>query len=219
MIQTIITVATIVLSLAVIGTIFPLIRIRRNTPPDRVRARLRPWQTTMTVCLLLLCGVQAGGYIYNRSLKPADMGNPFFAEWTTPFAVPPFDLIRAEHFRPAFEEAMRRHRAEIDSITSSPQAPTFANTVEAYDRSGEMYSTVSMVFGCLTAAETTPELEAIKAELSPLRSAHGDAIAMDSLLFARVKAVYDNRNDLNPAQKRLTETVYRRFTRSGALLS
>ncbi|MDR1671710.1 MAG: M3 family metallopeptidase [Alistipes sp.] len=148
------------------------------------------------------------------------MTNPFFTEWTTPFGVPPFEDLRPAHFRPAFEEGMRIQRAEIDSIVANPAPPTFENVILAYDRSGELYGTVTRVFGAITSAETTDELEAIKAEMSPLQSAHNDAIALDEGLFAKIKAVYDARHTagLDAAQLRLTERVYKRFERSGALL-
>jgi peptidyl-dipeptidase Dcp len=158
-------------------------------------------------------------YFFRNHKKPADMGNPFFTEWTTPFGVPPFEDIRPEHFKPAFEEGMRIERAEIDAIVANPDAPTFENVIEAYDRSGELYGVVGRVFGALTSAETNDALEAIKAEMSPLQSAHSDAIALNEGLFAKIKAVYDTREGLNPAQKRLTERIYQRFVRNGALLS
>ncbi len=173
------------------------------------------------LCLIAALLLWGGIKYYNKNLKSVDMGNPFFTEWTTPFGVPPFEDIRPEHFRPAFEEGMRRQRAEIDSIVANPAAPTFENVILAYDRSGELYGNVSRVFSAITSAETTDELEAIKAEMSPLQSAHSDAIALDEGLFAKVKAVYDARetSGLNAAQLRLTDRVYKRFERSGALLS
>jgi peptidyl-dipeptidase Dcp len=153
--------------------------------------------------------------------KNADMGNPFFTEWNTPFGTPPFEDIRPEHYKPAFEEGMKRQRAEIDSIVANPAAPTFDNVILAYDRSGELYGTVGRVFGALTSAETNDALEAIKTEMSPLQSAHGDAIALNEGLFQKIKAVYDARLSagLDVAQMRLTERVYQRFERNGALLS
>jgi peptidyl-dipeptidase Dcp len=172
------------------------------------------------VCALAAGLTWGGVWAYKKFVKSTDMTNPFFTEWATPFGAPPFDAIRPDHFRPAFEEGMKRQRAEIDSIVANPAAPTFANVVEAYDRSGELYGTVGRVFGALTSAETTPELEAIKAEMSPLQAAHSDAIALDEGLWAKVCAVYDGRETagLDPAQLRLTERVYKRFVRGGALL-
>ncbi len=170
------------------------------------------------ICVAVAGAVWGGISIFNNQ-KKADMGNPFFTEWKTPFGVPPFEELRPEHFKPAFEEGMRRHRAEIDSIVSNTAAPTFDNVILAYDRSGELYGTVGRVFGAITSAETNDELEAIRAEMSPLQSAHSDAIALDEGLFAKIKAVYDNRAGLDAARLRLTERIYKRFERSGALLS
>ncbi len=171
----------------------------------------------LSVAVIALLGIN----IYRNKHKSVDMGNPFFTEWTTPFGVPPFEDIRPEHFKPAFDEGMRRQRAEIDSIVANPAAPTFGNVILAYDRSGELYGTVSRVFSALTSAETDDELETIKAEMSPLQSAHSDAIALDEGLFAKIKAVYDTRESagLGAAELRLTERVYQRFVRNGALLS
>jgi peptidyl-dipeptidase Dcp len=169
------------------------------------------------VAALLVWG---GISLYNKHFNSADMGNPFFTEWTTPFGVPPFEDIRPEHYKPAFEEGMRLQRAEIDSIVANPAEPTFANVIDAYDRSGELYGNVGRVFGAVSSADTNDALEAIKAEMSPLQSAHSDAIALNEALFAKIKAVYDTRETagLDPAQLRLTEKIYQRFVRNGALL-
>ena len=171
------------------------------------------------LCALAVCLMWGG--ISCKTNKNADMGNPFFTEWNTPFGVPPFEDIRPEHYKPAFEEGMRRQRAEIDSIVANPDLPTFYNVILAYDRSGELYGRVSRVFGALTSAETNDALEAVKGEMSPLQSAHSDAIALNEELFAKIKIVYDSRltAGLDAAQLRLIEKVYRRFERNGALLS
>ncbi len=193
--------------------------IRRNTPAEERRKKIRSWLRYWVVCGVIALAVPAVAS-YVKSQKSADMGNPFFTEWTTPFGVPPWEDLRPEHYKPAFIEGMRIQRAEIDSIVASTAAPTFENVILAYDRSGELYGTVSRVFGALTSADTNDELEAIKNEMSPLQSAHGDAIALDEGLFAKIKAVYDSRATagLDDAQRRLTERVYQRFVRGGALL-
>ncbi len=170
---------------------------------------MKRYLTFAIMCALVSCG------------KPAGDQNPFFSEWDTPFGTPPFDEIEVHHFKPAFEQGMLLQRAEIDSITTNPEPPSFDNVILAYDRSGRLYGTVGRVFSTLTSADTNDELEAIKAEMSPLQSAHSDAIALDSLLFEKVRTVYDGRYraGMNAAQLRLTERVYKRFVRSGALLS
>ena len=193
---------------------------RRNIPAGERRAKSRSWLRFWAVCGVLTLAILLFLH-FLKSKKSADMGNPFFTEWTTPFGVPPFEEIRPEHFKPAFEEGMRIQRAEIDAIVADTAAPTFENVIEAYDRSGELYGAVGRVFGALTSAETTDALEAVKNEMSPLQSAHSDAIALNEGLFAKIKAVFDAReaSGLDAARLRLTEKVYQRFVRNGALLS
>ena len=146
--------------------------------------------------------------------------NPFFAEWETPYGVPPFDRIAPEHFLPALERGMSLHDAEIDAITSNHDEPSFENTILAYDNSGAMLSQVALIFDMLCAAENTPELEKIQVEVAPLLTAHADKIRLNEQLFERIKAVYDRRSTLglDAEQLRLVEKTYRSFVRAGALL-
>ena len=148
--------------------------------------------------------------------------NPFFeAVWETPYGAPPFDRIKTEHFKPAFERGMSLHNEEIDHIVNSSEKPTFENTVLAYDNSGEMLWRVATVFGMLSAADTDDEMQALSAEIYPALAAHSDAITMNDKLFERVKTVYEGRDaaGLGADEKRLTEKIYTSFVRSGALLS
>lgn len=147
-----------------------------------------------------------------------NMDNPFFKEWGTPYEIPDFAKIKTEHYMPAFEEGMKRQREEIDAIVNDSEAPTFANTIEAYEYSGELLGTVSGVFFNLSECENSPEMEAIAEEVTPLLSAHGDNIALNAKLFERIKTVYDQRSQLglNPEQMRLLEETYKGFVRSGA---
>ena len=146
--------------------------------------------------------------------------NPFFAEWNTPYGVPPFDRIAPEHFLPALERGMSLHDAEIDAITSDNDAPTFENVILAYDRSGRMLAQTELIFGMLCAAENTPEMQALQERVMPLLAAHADKILLNEKLFERVKAVYDRRGalELDAEQNRLLEKTYRDFVRAGALL-
>lgn len=146
--------------------------------------------------------------------------NPFFAEWTTPFGVPPFDQIRSEHYLPAFERAMSLQAAEIDAIVTNNDAPTFENTMLAYDRSGKMLTQVALVFGMVSSAETNDELQAVEEKIMPVLSAHSDKILLNDKLFARIKTLYDTREtlSLDADQMRLLEKTYKEFVRSGALL-
>ena len=146
--------------------------------------------------------------------------NPFFAEWNTPYGVPPFDRIAPGHFLPALERGMSLHDAEIDAITSDNDAPTFENVILAYDRSGRMLAQTELIFGMLCAAENTPEMQALQERVMPLLAAHADKILLNEKLFERVKAVYDRRSalELDAEQNRLLEKTYRDFVRAGALL-
>jgi len=149
--------------------------------------------------------------------------NPFFnyKNWNTPHGTYPFNDIRPEHYMPAFEEGMRRGLAEIDAICNSRTAPTFANTIEAYERSGEMLSIVAGCFYNLASAETNDAIQAIQVELSPKMSEYSSTIRLNEKLFARIKAVYDQRDKLklNKEQQKLLEDVYESFANNGANLS
>ena len=119
---------------------------------------------------------------------------------------------------PAFREGMARQKAEIDSIVNNPEAPTFENTILPYEYSGQLLGEVSRVFFNLSECENSPEMEAIEEEVTPLLAAHGDDIALNAKLFQRIKAVYDQRDNLglNPEQMRLLEETYKGFVRGGA---
>ena len=146
--------------------------------------------------------------------------NPFFAEWDTPYGVPPFDRIVPAHFLPALECGMSLHDAEIDAITSNNDDATFENVILAYDDSGQMLAQTALIFGMLCEAENTPEMQALQEQVMPLLAAHADKIRLNEQLFERVKAVYDQRAalDLDAEQSRLLEKTYREFVRAGALL-
>jgi len=155
--------------------------------------------------------------------KPGSAGldeNPLLTESTLPFGAPPFDQIREEHFAPAFDEAMRIHNAEIEAIVDSDEEPTFSNTIEALDHSGRLLESVHLIFLNLNAANTTPGLQALAREINPKLALHRDEILMNEGLFARVKVVWERREDLalTTEQERLLEKFYRRFVRGGANL-
>jgi peptidyl-dipeptidase Dcp len=146
--------------------------------------------------------------------------NPFFETWKTPYGIPPFEQIKYEHYLPAFEEGMKQQKAEIEAICNNSEAPTFANTCEAMEYSGELLHKVFMIFSNLEGACNSPEMEEIAEATAPLLSAHEDDISLNKVLFERIKTVYDNRNELNldPVQMRLLEEQYKGFVRGGALI-
>ena len=147
--------------------------------------------------------------------------NLLLKAWDTPYGVPPFDRIDVAHYKPAFEEAMSLHNAQVDAITSNHDDPTFENVVLAFDESGRELEQVALIFGMLCDAESTPELQALQEELMPRLAAHDDAILMNERLFEKIKAVYDKRKvlALDALQERLLEKTYQQFVRSGAKLS
>ncbi|MBC7363623.1 MAG: M3 family metallopeptidase [Candidatus Aminicenantes bacterium] len=146
--------------------------------------------------------------------------NPFFTDWNTPFGAPPFDQIKVENFKPAILEGISRHNEEIKAIAENPEPPTFANTVEALDRSGLFLDRAQRVMMNLLSAHTNDQLQAVAQELAPTLSAHYDEIFLNPKLFARIKAVYEQRDrlGLNPEQQQLLKKYYQDFVRAGANL-
>lgn len=146
--------------------------------------------------------------------------NPLLGDWDTPYGVPPFGVIKECHYMPAFEVGMAVHRKEIEAIASNPAAATFANTIEAMDRSGEALGQVSGVFYNMLSSMSNDSLQAIAKEIAPKLSKHGDDISMNVALFARVKAVYQQKDSLglDGAQAMLLEKTYKGFVRGGANL-
>ena len=147
--------------------------------------------------------------------------NPLLAEWHTEFKVPPFDLIESGHYLPAFREAMEMEQAEIDAIVDNPDPPTFENTIEALESSGKMLTRVSRVFGAVNGAHTNDTLQETARTLAPERAAHSTDIILNADLWERVRAVWDQREelDLEPEQMKLLEETHKGFVRAGADLS
>ena len=146
--------------------------------------------------------------------------NPFFEEWTLPFGMPPFDEIGDDHFIPAMERGMEEHLAEIETIATSEEAPTFENTIVAMERSGQLLGKVTRVFFNLVGADTNDQRQEIQREMSPRLTAHQDAITLNPTLFARIDTLYRQRDDLglDAESLRLLEDYHRNFVRSGAQL-
>jgi len=160
--------------------------------------------------------------VFFVSCKPMKKStNPFLEAYQTPFQVPPFDKIDTSDYIPAFMEAIEQHNAEIDAIVNNSQTPDFANTILAFDQSGKLLTRVSKVFYNLNEANTNPQMQSIARQLSPLLSKHNDDIALNEKLFARIKAIYEKRKEMNldDQQVRVVEKYYRDFERQGANLS
>ncbi len=178
--------------------------------------RMQTWMAAGAIAISGAAGTQAvqaqGGF------GPA---NPFYAESTLPFHAPPFDRINDSDYQPAIEAGMAAQLREMQAIADNPTKPTFDNTYVAMERSGLLLERVMQVFGGVTGANTNPALQKVQQEEAPKRAAHEDAIHLNAKLFARVKAVYDEREQLHlqPEQLRLVEITYERFVHAGAQLS
>ena len=141
--------------------------------------------------------------------------NPFFEEWNTPYGTAPFSKIKTEHYLPAFKEGIKQQKAEVQAIIDCKDAPTFENTVAAFDRSGKLLSKVVGVFFNLSESDSTPEMQAIEEEVTPMLTEADNEIFMNEALFQRVKAVYDNMEGLTREQQMVTKKLYQGFERNG----
>jgi len=149
-------------------------------------------------------------------------GTGYFAtDSTLPFHAPDFTQISEDDYIPAFEQGMAIQQAEVRTIIDNPAAPTFDNTIVALEKSGRMLGRVGAVFFALTSSNTTDRLDTINAEISPRLSAHGDSISLNPALFARVKAIYDNRAAMSMTVEdaRLLEETYNGMVHAGAMLT
>lgn len=146
--------------------------------------------------------------------------NPFFADSPHYFNFPPFDLIANEHYQPAFERGMAEQIAEVEAIAGQAAAPDFENTIVALELSGQLLNRVASVFFALSSAHTNDDIQALEQQLAPELAAHNDAILLNRDLFARISALYENRDELglDPESHRLLERSYIDFVRAGAAL-
>lgn len=149
------------------------------------------------------------------------MTNPLLTQWDTPFEIAPFADITDDHFEPAFDAGLMAHRAEIDAIVANPDAPTFANTIEAMEQAGKDLDKVLSVFYTVAGADSTPAREDMQRKFSPRLAAHSAEITGNKALFARVQTLWDTRDDLDltDEQRRVLMLIHRGFIRSGAALS
>jgi peptidyl-dipeptidase Dcp len=147
--------------------------------------------------------------------------NPLLSDWTGAHGLPDFSAATPEKFRPAFDEALAEHRAEIDAIAADPATPTFTNTIEALEKSGRTLERVSNVFFVLAGADTSDALEAVEREVSPLLARHSNALYLNRKLYARIAELYGRGDalNLNAEQARVLERYHTRFVRAGAALA
>ena len=156
----------------------------------------------------------------SKSKAANEKDNPFFAQWDTPYGIPPFEEIKVEHYKPAFEEGMKRQRQEIADIIRNNEAPSYENTIIPLEYSGKFLNRVARVFFALNESMNTPEMQTAAAEIMPMYSSFSDEVMNDSL-FQRISTLYEQRDSLNlsVAQKRAIEDHYKNFTLNGALLN
>ncbi|MDO9153851.1 MAG: M3 family metallopeptidase [Paludibacter sp.] len=147
--------------------------------------------------------------------------NPFFEAYENKYGAPPFDKIKTEHYMPGFKKGIKQHQEQINTVAENKETPTFANTIEALDYSGQLLEKVSSVFFNLYSSNTNDEMKDIANKVSPMLSEHNDNLYMNDKIFEKVKTLYDNRAklELNSEQNRLLENYYKDFIRSGAALN
>ena len=167
----------------------------------------------MKYLLYAACAVALAGACTSNTHK-----NPFLSAYTTPYEIPPFDSISYSDYLPALEAGIEQKKAQIDSIVSNPEPATFENTIMPLERSGEILDRVATVFFALDESNSSPEMVEIAETFYPKYSQFGDEMTMNDALFQRIKTVYDNREGLDPDQRRAVESYYKNFVRNGALL-
>ncbi|HOD55545.1 MAG TPA: M3 family peptidase, partial [Candidatus Cloacimonadota bacterium] len=144
--------------------------------------------------------------------------NPFFEKWNTPFEAIPFHLIKTEHFLPAIDKSLEIARENMKKVKENNETPTFDNTVLALETGEEDLGIVGGIFFNLLSAESDDEFKQLANEISPKLATLASEVFLDDVLFEKVKHVYEHQEDLNAEQKRLLDTLYKRFIRNGALL-
>ncbi|HTL05713.1 MAG TPA: hypothetical protein VL241_08190, partial [Gemmatimonadales bacterium] len=170
---------------------------------------------------LLLLGLAACAGPKGKTATAAPHENPFLAASPLQYQAPPFDRITDGDYQPAIDEGIRQNLAEMDAIARQDSAPSFANTIEAMERSGLLLTRVAKVFFAIVQANTDDTLQKVQADVAPKLAAFRDSIYLDPRLFRRVKALYDQREQLglDAEQKFLVGKYYRDFVRAGAQLT
>ena len=166
-----------------------------------------------------------GGLALTATLNPVlamsqEHQNPFLAPYTTPYEIPPFEQIQYSDYIPALQQGIAEQKAAVEAIINNPEAPTFDNTVLAFEKSGDLLNRVMLVFSSLDESLSSPEMVEIAEVAYPAYSVHSDQMMMDDRLFQRFKTLYDNRDNLNLTgpRRRAVEEYYKSFVRAGALL-
>lgn len=194
-----------------------------RTPPPRRKAALwrRRAASLLVLAMLLPAAQEMNGLtvpVAHAALPDLPSDSPFAGPSGLSFNAPAFDRIRDGDYAPAIEAAMRRHDSEIAAIAGNPEAPTFDNTIAALERAGQDLAEITLIFENMVAANTNDQLDQVNAREAPRLQSHFDKIRSNRMLFARVRALFQNRNrlSLDPRQKFLLENIYRDFVRAGA---
>src|SRR5580700_4543746 len=202
-----------------------LLQLGRGLPVRMHQTPSRPGKIMLKhITALSISGAIALGAIFTPG-PAADVrfgpSNPFYAPSTLPFHAPPFDRIKDEDYQPAIEAGMAEELSEIQAIADNPAAPTFENVLVAMEKGGQLLQRASETFEAVSGANTNPVLERVRTEEAPKLAAHSDAIYLNTKLFARVAAVYKQRESLNldSESQRLIQVTYDKFVRLGASLS
>lgn len=154
-------------------------------------------------------------------MKDNTSSNPLLQKWEGPYnGVPPFDKVKVEDFKPALEAAMTENRDEINKLVSNTEPPTFKNTIEGMERTGNTLKRVRAIYGIWTSNLTTPQLDTIQTEMEPRLSSFNDSIVQNTALFKKIETVYNDpsKKDLNHEQQMLLERYYKSFVLAGAKL-
>jgi len=170
---------------------------------------------------VLLAAFSLGASASHAAPEATVAVNPLLRESTLPYHLPPFALIKDEHFGPAFEQGMADNLKEVEAIATNPEKPTFENTIVALEKSGELLDRTERVFSILTGGMTNPTLQKLESELSPKLAAHSDAILLNPAVFDRIKTLYDARTSLglDAESVRVLERYYKDYVRAGARLN
>jgi peptidyl-dipeptidase Dcp len=147
--------------------------------------------------------------------------NPFFEDWNTPFASPPFDRIKPEHFMPALTRGIADHEQEITAIANDPKPATFQNTIVALEKSGRLLVRVEQVFFNLASSDSNDALQEIERDIAPVLARHSNSIYLNAALFAQIDDLYARRESLalDPEETRVLERYHLDFVRAGAKLT
>jgi peptidyl-dipeptidase Dcp len=178
-----------------------------------------------TGCIIVpLCGAAkpaSSSPTPSNKVTTATSSNPLLTESTLPYQMPPFDKIKDEHFQPALEQGIAEEEKEAEAVAKQTEKPTFENTVVALEKMGRLLDRARRIFSNFTGANTNPTLQKIEKEMAPKFSAHSDAIHLNGPLFARIEALYNDRekSGLDAESKWLLERYYKDFVRAGAKLS